>query len=411
MYRPRIVDRELAERLEAIGAVVIEGPKTCGKTATARNIAKSEVLLDIDRNARRMVAVNPASVLEGATPRLIDEWQQEPEIWNHVRRAVDDRAAPGQFILTGSAIPSDSVTRHTGAGRLTRLRMRPLSLFEAGQSSGKISLKKLLNGENQESGKSNLAIRLLTDFICTGGWPGHLGKSVRQSMRANRDYLKEIQRVDILQASEKNRDPAKMGRLLQSLARNVATPAHISTLVADMRGDDTTVNRNTAAEYLNVLQRLMIVEDQLAWTPHLRSSVTLRKTPVRHFVDPSLAAAALGATPDKLLNDLNFLGFLFESMVIRDLRIYAQGIEAEVFHYREQHGLEVDAIVEMPDGRWAAFEVKLGERWIDDATENLRRMAGRMKTKPEALAVIVPNGYGYVTHGDVGIVPVGALGP
>ncbi len=230
-------------------------------------------------------------------------------------------------------------------------------------------------------------------------------------MRANRDYLKEIQRVDILQASEKNRDPAKMGRLLQSLARNVATPAHISTLVADMRGDDTTVNRNTAAEYLNVLQRLMIVEDQPAWTPHLRSSVTLRKTPVRHFVDPSLAAAALGATPDKLLNDLNFLGFLFESMVIRDLRIYAQGIEAEVFHYREQHGLEVDAIVEMPDGRWAAFEVKLGERWIDDATENLRRMAGRMKTKPQALAVIVPNGYGYVTHGDVGIVPVGALGP
>ena len=411
MYRPRIVDRELTERLEATGAVVIEGPKACGKTATARNIARSEVLLDVDQNARRMIAVNPAAVLEGATPRLIDEWQQEPDIWNHVRRAVDDRVVPGQFILTGSAIPADSVTRHTGAGRLTRLRMRPLSLFESSQSSGEISLKKLLDGEPQEAGKSDLTIPSLTDLICIGGWPGYLGKSIRQSVRANRDYLKEIQRVDILQASEKNRDPVKMGRLLQSLARNVATPAHISTLITDIRGDDTTMNRNTAAEYLNVLQRLMIVEDQAAWTPHLRSSIALRKTPVRHFVDPSLAVAALGATPRKLLNDLNFLGFLFESMVIRDMRIYAQAADAEVFHYREEHGLEVDAIVETPDGRWAAFEVKLGERWVDEAIGNLRRVAGRMETKPKALAVIVPNGYGYVRDGDVGIIPIGALGP
>ena len=411
MYRPRIVDWELTERLEATGAVVIEGPKACGKTATARNIARSEVLLDVDRNARRMVAVNPAAVLGGATPRLIDEWQQEPDIWNHVRRAVDDRGIPGQFILTGSAIPADSVTRHTGAGRLTRLRMRPLSFFEAGQSSGEISLKRLLDGESQEAGKSDLTIPSLTDLICIGGWPGHLGKSMRQSIRVNRDYLKEIQRVDILQASEKNRDTVKMGRLLQSLARNVATPAHISTLVADIRGDDTTMHRNTAAEYLNVLQRLMVVEDQAALMPQLRSSQTLRRTPVRHFVDPSLAVAALGATPDKLLNDLNFLGFLFESMVIRDMRIYAQAVDAEVFHYREESGLEVDTIVETPDGRWAAFEVKLGERWVDEAIENLRRMAGRMKTKPKALAVIVPNGYGYVRDGDVGIIPVGALGP
>ncbi len=411
MYTPRIVDRELTERLEATGAVVIEGPKACGKTATARNIAGSEVLLDVDKNARRMIGVNPAVVLEGETPRLIDEWQQEPDIWNHVRRAVDDRAVPGQFILTGSAIPADSVTRHTGAGRLTRLRMRPLSLFEAGQSSGEISLKKLLDGAPQETGKSDLTIPSLTDLICIGGWPGHLGKSTRQSIRANRDYINEIQRGDTLQASEKNRDPVKMGRLLQSLARNVSTPAHISTLVDDIRGDGTAMNRDTAAEYLNVLRRLMIVEDQAAWAPHLRSSTTLRTTPVRHFVDPSLAVAALGATPGKLLNDLKFLGFLFESMIIRDMRIYAQAADAEVFHYREKHGLEVDAIVETPDGRWAAFEVKLGERWVDEAIENLRRMAGRMKTKPKALAVIVPNGYGYVQDGDVGVIPIGALGP
>ena len=272
-------------------------------------------------------------------------------------------------------------------------------------------MKKLLEGESQRCGRIDLTIPLLADLLCIGGWPGYFGKSIKQSIRANQDYLKEIQRVDILQASEKSRDPVKMGRLLQSLARNVATPAQISTLVSDISGDDVIMNRNTAAEYLNVLRRLMVVEDQPAWMPHLRSSMKLRKTPVRHFVDPSLAAAALGATPAKLLHDLNFFGLLFESMVIRDIRIYAQASDAGVFHYREQHGLEADAIVETPDGRWAAFEVKLGERWVDEAIGNLQRVAGRMKTKPEALAVIVPNGYGYVQDGDVGVIPIGALGP
>ena len=414
-YLPRIVDRELVDRLAGTGAVVVEGPKTCGKTATARNVAASEVLLDVDQNARRMVGVDPSSVLEGETPRLVDEWQTEPAIWNHIRRAVDDRASPGQFILTGSAVPADDITRHTGAGRLTRLRMRPMSLFEAEHSSGEISLRRLLDGNPERSERSRLEIGKLAEIVCAGGWPGHVGRPLPRRLRMNRDYLNEIRRVDISRVSGANRDPVKVGRLLRSLARNVATPAAISTLVKDVRGSGTTMKTDTAAEYLEALERLMIVEDLPAWQPHLRSRTTLRTTPVRHLADPSLAVAALRATPVRLMEDLEYFGLLFESMVVRDLRVYAQTLEAEVFHYREKGGLEADIIVEADDGRWAAFEVKLGDRWVEEGAATLRRVADRMKRggrgEPAALAVILPNGYGHVRPGEVGIIPVGALGP
>ena len=414
-YLTRIVDEELEERLDATGAVVIEGPKTCGKTATAGNLAASEVRLDVDRNARRMVGVSPDTVLRGDTPRLIDEWQIEPDIWNHVRRAVDDRGAPGQFILTGSAVPADDVTRHTGAGRLTRLRMRTLSLFEAGRSSGRISLGALLNGEEQDSEPSALTVPELAELICRGGWPGHIRHPLPQALRMNRDYLNEVRRVDIAHVSGKRRDPIKVGRLLRSLARNVATPASLATLVRDVRGGGPAMKPDTAAQYLEALERLMIVEDLPAWAPHLRSRTRLRGTPVRHFVDPSLATAALGIAPERLLDDLEYLGFLFEAMVVRDLRIYAQATDAEVYHYREKGGLEVDAVVETDDGRWAGFEVKLGDRWVDKGVDGLRRLADRMirggRGEPSALAVIVPNGYGHVGGGEVGVIPIGALGP
>ena len=414
-YLTRIVDQELTERLAATGAVVVEGPKACGKTATGRHHAASEVLLDVNRNARRLVGIAPDRVLHGDTPRLIDEWQTEPDIWNHVRRAVDDRAAPGQFILTGSAVPADDVTRHTGAGRLTRLRMRPLSLFESGHSSGQVSLRKLLQATRQGSDSSALTVPELAELVCRGGWPGHIKYPLVRALVANRDYLNEIRRVDISRVSGRRRDPIKVGRLLRSLARNVATPASISTLVADVRGSGGAMKTDTASEYLESLERLMIVEDLPAWAPHLRSRTTLRTTPVRHLADPSLAVAALRATPQRLLDELEYFGLLFESMVIRDLRVYAQANEAEVFHYREKGGLEVDAIVEADDGRWAAFEVKLGERWMDEGAKNLRRLAQRMKHggrgEPAALAVVLPNGYGYVGGGDVGVIPIGALGP
>ena len=414
-YLPRIVDAELAELLEAAGAVLIEGPRACGKTATAMRAAASKVLLDVDDNARRMIGADPAAVLDGDTPRLIDEWQLEPAIWNHVRRAVDQRSSPGQYILTGSAVPADDATRHTGAGRFTRLRMRPLSLHEAGRSSGEISLQRLLDGEEQRAKRSNLSIASVAELLCVGGWPGNTGKTFGASLRMNRGYLDEIRRVDISRVSEKRRDPLKVARLLQSLARNVATPVAISKLAADLGGNGRGLKTDTVAEYLDALERLMLVENQPAWSPHLRSRTTLRTTPVRHFVDPSLAAAALRATPARLTADLKLLGLLFESMVIRDLRVYAQAADAQVFHYREKEGLEVDAVVEGADGCWAAFEIKLGERWVVDGAKNLSKLAKRMERsdheRPSALAVIVPNGYGYVGGQNAGVIPIGALGP
>ena len=407
-YRARIADRELIRRLDATGAVVIEGAKACGKTATARRVAASEALLDSDENARRAIAVDPSLVLEGPTPRLIDEWQIEPTIWNHVRRAVDDRGAPGQFILTGSAVPADDVTRHTGAGRLTRLRLRPMSLFETGHSSGVISLRQLLGGDASHRPEAELSLRQLAEHVAVGGWPGNLQRSVNQSLQANRDYLNEIRRVDIGRVDETRRDPVKVGRFLQSFARQVATYAAASTMAADL-------NNHTADAYVTALERLMIVEDQPAWATHLRSRSRLRGAPKRHFVDPSLAVAALRADPDRLLQDLNLFGFLFESLVIRDLRIYAQHSDADVLQYRDNTGLEVDAIVQGADGQWAAFEVKLGAGMIDQAAASLLRFAARVDTTrsgaPAALAVIVARGYGYVRQDGIRVIPIGALGP
>ncbi len=409
---------ELDECLAAAGAVVMEGPKACGKTATARQKAASEVLLDVDRNARRLASVDPATALAGATPRLIDEWQLEPAIWNHVRRAVDDRADSGQFILTGSAVPADDVTRHSGAGRFARIRMRPLSLFESGHSTGEISLAELLDGSPQGAEASSLSVPQLAELVATGGWPANHGRPLRQTLRSNRDYLNEIRRTDISRVAERRTDPIRVGRLLRSLARNTATEVALSRLVADADTSQITMKPETAAGYLDALEHLMVVENQPAWSPHLRSRAILREAPKRHFVDPSLAVAALRATPKRLLGDLRFLGLLFESLVVRDLRIYAQANDAEVFHYREKGGLEVDAVVEAADGRWAAFEIKLGQRGVDEGAKNLRRLAQRAPramrdapSEPSALAVIVPNGYGFAGNDDVGVIPVGALGP
>ena len=414
-YLPRIVDSELTELLEAAGAVLVEGPRASGKTVTALRAAASAVLLDVDENARRMLGADPAAVLAGDTPRLIDEWQVEPVIWNHVRRAVDDRGASGQFILTGSAVPADDLTRHTGAGRFIRLRMRPLSLYESGHASGEISLRRLLDGEAQQAPQTKLSIAEVAELVCIGGWPGHVGRPLPGVLRANRGYLDDIRRTDVSRVGGRMRDPVKVGRLLRSLARNVATPAALTKLTAEVGDEGGALKAETVAEYLDALERLMVVEPQPAWSPHLRSRATLRRTPVRHFVDPSLAAAALRASPGRLTADLEFLGLLFESLVVRDLRVHAQAADAQVFHYREKDGLEVDAVVEAADGRWAAFEIKLGERWVEDGASNLRRLAGRMEHSdhgpPAALAVVVPTGYGSVRPGDVGVVPIRALGP
>lgn len=414
-YLARIVDRELEERLAGTGAVVIEGARACGKTATARSVSASEALLDTDDNMREAVAVNPIFVLEGETPRLIDEWQVAPAIWNHVRRAVDDRGKPGQFILTGSATPVDEATRHSGAGRITRLRMRPMSLFELGRSDGAVSLSRLLDGEPMAGAKSDLTIPEIATETAVGGWPGLRDIETERALRSLRGYVDEIRRVDVSRVDEKRRDPSRVGRLLASLARNVATHVAATTLAKDAGGSDGPLDDDTVREYLDVLERLMVIENQPAWAPHLRSTHTLRRASKRHFVDPSLAVAALNATPEQILRDLRLFGFIFESLVVRDLRIYAQAADALVSQYRDSSGLEVDAIVEGLDGRWAAFEVKLDSSRVDEAASNLLKFASKVDTdasgEPAALAVIIGTGFGFVRDDGVQVIPIGSLGP
>ena len=414
-YRPRIADGELKERLAYAGAVVIEGPRAAGKTWTAREVAGSEVLLDIDDEARKLARLEPAELLAGRTPRLIDEWQLEPRLWNHVRHTVDNRQAKGQFILTGSAVPPDDITRHSGAGRFSRLRLRPMSLFELGHSTGFVSLRALLGDERVPGTESRLTARELAELVCIGGWPGHLRGSTSQALRANRDYVVEVCRVDVERANGVRHNPDRVYRLLQSLARNVATYATAATMAADVGGSEGPLGDHTARSYLTALERLMLVENQPPWASHLRSRSRLRVSPKRHLVDPSLATAALRADPEYLLKDITWFGFLFESMVVRDLRVYAQAMDARVYQYRDNTGLEVDAVVDAGMGRWAAFEVKLGTGRIDAAAATLLRFADRVDTgrcgEPAALGVIVHSGYGYTRPDGVSVIPVGALGP
>lgn len=415
-YTPRVADEELKQCVAAAGAVLIEGPRACGKTVTAQQQAASEVFLDVDRRAQDMIAVSPGLVLEGSTPRLIDEWQTAPVIWNHVRRAVDARRGKGQFILTGSAVPPDDVTRHTGAGRIVRLRLRPLSLFELGTSTGKVSLRNVLSGKPVRHPSADLSVRDLARLVCVGGWPGHLGSSADEALRVNRGYVDDICRADLQRVDGVRRDPDRVHRVLRSLARNVATCASLATIARDVAGpEQASMTSHTARSYLTGLERLMVVEDQPPWAPHLRSRTRLQVSPKRHFVDPSIAAAALLAGPEHLLRDFSWFGLLFESLVIRDLRVYAQAMGASVYHYRDHAGLEVDAIVDAGPGRWAAFEIKLGLSRMDDAVSSLLKFAERVDTsrcgEPAALGVIVDRGFGYVRPDGVSVIPLGALGP
>lgn len=415
-YSPRIADRELESRLRRIGAVVIEGPKACGKTETARQVAASEVRLDVDVGARTALAVQPELVLAGEAPRLIDEWQVEPAVWNLVRRAVDDSGEPGRFILTGSAVPADEATRHSGAGRFSRLRMRPMSLFESGLSDGSISLAELIGGGTARSPERGIGLADLVEAIARGGWPALQKMPIEGAIDSVADYLEEVARTDIGRVDGVRRDPARVRRLLRSLARNVATHVTYTKLAAEAADPGAKPLKNqTVSDYLAALERLFVVEDQPPWQPHLRSRSILRKSAKRHLVDPSLAAAALGAGPAALLKDLNLLGFLFESLVVRDLRVYSQPLGGEVRQYLDNKGLEVDAIVQTRDA-WAAFEVKLGgQKAIDEAAVSLLKLAdeidARQSGAPALLAVIVATGYGYVREDGVQVIPITSLGP
>lgn len=392
-------------------AILIEGAKGVGKTMTASNQAKSRVLLDVDQASRTAAAVDPSLVLAGEKPLLIDEWQEIPSIWNHVRRAVDAREGP--FILTGSAVPADDATRHTGAGRFVWLRMRPMTLFELGRSTGTASLQGLLDGQLPNTQADDLTISELVEITCVGGWPALAGSGVTNAQAVLNGYLDSVARTDIRRVDGVSRDPQKVWSVLRSLARNVGTEVSIATIARDTGGSDNPVDEDTVRSYLGALERLMVLEDQPAWAPRLRSRARLRSTPKRHFCDPSLAAAALQGIPDRLVKDLNYFGFLFESLVVRDLRVYAQHVGASVFHYRDNIG-EVDAVID--DGiRWGALEVKLGVTYIEEAAKSLKRFVERVDTEhrgqPAFLGVVVPTRYGYTRDDGIHVVPVQALGP
>ena len=349
------------------------------------------------------------------------EWQLEPALWNHVRRAVDRASGSGmgsaQFILTGSMVPADDITRHTGAGRISRLRLRTMTLQEIGVSSGQASLRELLQGRFEACADPGLPLPELVAQLCRGGWPGDLHRSDAACQTARIDYLEEIRRADISRTDGIQRNPENVGRVIRSLARNLATTVSARTIAADAGGGDGPLDGDTVRGYLDALRRLMVYEEQPAWAPHLRSRSLLRRAPKRHFVDPSLAAAALGATPERLLADLELelIARLFESLVYRELAVYSRACDATVYHYRDNTGLEVDAVVEDRRGDWCAFEVKLGAGQIDAAAGTLLKLRDRVDAEksapPRALGVIVSSGYGYRRKDGVAVIPIAALGP
>ncbi|WHP16312.1 DUF4143 domain-containing protein [Cellulomonas sp. ES6] len=419
-YLPRIADGLLADRLASAGAVLIEGPRACGKTRTAEQAARSAVYLDRDETALTALQVDPSLVLGGEPPQLVDEWQLDAtRVWNQVRAQVDTRQATGQFVLTGSSVPDDDARRHSGAGRFARLMMRPMSLFESGDSTGSMSLRALLAGERPSVPSVDVDIHRTAELVVRGGWPLNLAMTPTQAAAANRDYLRTIAEVDLARVAGSRRDPVRVGRFLQALARNTAMEHVVERLVgetiSDAPDDAGSLTKPTAYRYQDALTRLMALELQPAWSTHLRSRSRLRDKPRTHLVDPSLAAAALDASPAKLVRDLNTLGLLFESLVVRDMRVYADAIDATVSHYRDSDNLEVDIVVEARDGTWGAFEVKLGTGQIDAAAASLLKFAAKVDTDkvgaPAVLGVITASGYGLTRPDGVVTVPIGALGP
>ncbi len=415
VYLPRVVDAEVSRALRSVPAVVLEGARACGKTSTGREHSRSEVLFAGDSGARLAAQLDPAGLLAGPEPRLLDEWQLAPEIWNHMRAAADDSGGrPGRFILTGSAQPADDATRHTGAGRVQRIRMRPMSSSETGLSTAEIGLDDLFSASTGFIERQASDLVDVIEAACRGGWPAGVGLGLQAAMDYAKSYLGEVCRADIPLLGTR-RSPTGLMKLLRSLARNVATEASHRTLAADT-GSDGPLDRRTVGAYLEALENVFVVEDVPAWSARLRSRARLRQAPKRHLADPSLAVAALGAEPARLRADLATFGFLFEALVVRDLRVYAQQRRCALSHYRDSDGLEIDAIIERPSGQWLAVEIKLGgDQAIDGAARSLhtlrRKVSERAEGAPSDLVVITAGGYGYRRPDGVAVVPFSALGP
>lgn len=402
-YIPRVADKLLDSALQRAGAVLVEGPKGCGKTETSRQASNSEVQVDTDPNVAIAVNLDPALVLDGETPRLVDEWQIQPILWDVARRLIDERRSKGQFIFTGSTVPSESVARHSGAGRFARLTMRTMSMFESGEATGGVSLSGLVAGECFATTSDDRSIQDLFERMCRGGWPGNIGLTLEQARENNRDYLRTIAEVDINTPDGMRRDPMRVMAVLRTLARGVGTEMSVSTIASDAD-----VNRETVSDYLDSLARIFVSEDQPAWTQKLRSRTPLRKAPKRHLTDPAVAMAAMGKGPDALLSDLNYAGQLFESFVVHELRVLTAN---PVYHARLQNQQEVDALVEI-DGVVLLVEVKLGHtpEVVDQAAENLLKFS-ELIDGPTVPLVITGSGMSYQRNDGVHVTSIAALEP
>lgn len=417
-YRPRLIDNIIDSYLEAFGAVCVEGPKWCGKTWTSSYHCKSEIMLgnpDGNFQNRQLAQMSPSLVLEGETPRLIDEWQEVPQLWDAVRYKVDQSGNKGQFILTGSATPNHKGILHSGAGRIAKLRMRPMSLFESGNSSGDISLKDICEGRIEPKISGEVDLRKLIDFIIRGGWPANQETTLKQAAYLPIQYIRAVLDDDVYRIDNVKRDKHKMELLLRSLARNEATTVTNKKLKNDIKEiDDEDIDVETVSAYLDVFQRLFLTDNQKPCEAKFRSSIRIKQAEKRHLSDPSLAAALLNATPEMLLNDLNTLGFLFEALCERDLKIYAESFDAELYHYQDYNNNEMDAVIAMPDGKWCGFEIKLGANQIDMAAENLIKIKNEIKASggiaPDSLCVICGlSNAAYQRPDGVFVVPITAL--
>ena len=419
-YKKRIADEILKRKLEGKGAVLIEGPKWCGKTTPAEQVAASILYMDDPEKKEQNISMselNPKRLLKGETPRLIDEWQIAPKLWDTIRFEVDHRSELGQFVLTGSAVPVDTKEiTHSGTGRFTWLMMRPMSLYESGDSSGEVSLKDLFDGNIDVDGFSELNIERLAFLVCRGGWPQAVDMRDEIALDQAMDYLDAVIHSDINRTDNVQKNPDKVRRLMRSYARNQGTQAPNTELAKDVQGNDVApLYEETIASYINALKKIFVIEDMPSWNPNLRSKTAIRSSDTRYYIDPSIAVAALGVGPNDLINDLKTFGFLFETLCVRDLRVYAEALNGDVFHYRDKNGLECDAVIHLKNGKYGLVEIKLGgDKLIEEGAKSLKTLASKINTEemknPSFLMVLTGTGdYAYRRHDGILVVPIGCL--
>lgn len=420
-YRKRIADKLLSSKLEAMGAVLIEGPKACGKTTTAERQANSVIYMnDPNREShyRQMAQTDIRLLLKGETPRLLDEWQDIPQLWDAVRFEVDHRDSDGQFILTGSAVPANTkAIRHTGTGRFGRVLMRPMSLWESGESNGSISLSELFSTPLDFGAVNDLTLQHISYLVCRGGWPASLRKtSETAALTQAAEYYKAVTSSDISRADDVKRDKQRAERIMRSYARHQGSQASVSTILSDISANETmNISDESVDSYLSALRKIFVIEDMPAWNPNLRSKTAIRTSNTRYYVDPSVATASLGLGPGDLINDLNTLGLFFETLCVRDLRVYADAMDGNVYHYRDKNGLECDAVIHLRNGKYGLIEIKLGGvNLIEEAAKNLKALSGIIDTSkmnaPSFLMVLIGVGdYAYRRSDGVYIVPIGCL--